>query len=74
MYYTMLYIIYIYIYIYLFVIIINVIIINIIIIVIFVSRQAQRVAILAGGFRGWEAVGLPVENLAEGEAGEIHKR
>ena len=27
----------------------------------------QRVAILAGGFRGWEAVGLPCKALAEGE-------
>eukprot|EP00931_Biecheleriopsis_adriatica_P091565 TRINITY_DN65449_c0_g1_i1.p1 TRINITY_DN65449_c0_g1~~TRINITY_DN65449_c0_g1_i1.p1 ORF type:complete len:951 (-),score=180.77 TRINITY_DN65449_c0_g1_i1:64-2916(-) len=35
-------------------------------------RQAadknQRVAILKGGFRGWEANGLPVQSLAEGEA------
>jgi len=27
----------------------------------------QRVGILSGGFRGWEAVGLPVRNPADGE-------
>jgi len=30
----------------------------------------QRVAILSGGFRGWEAVGLPVQSLADGESAQ----
>eukprot|EP00930_Biecheleria_cincta_P057880 TRINITY_DN43750_c0_g1_i1.p1 TRINITY_DN43750_c0_g1~~TRINITY_DN43750_c0_g1_i1.p1 ORF type:complete len:962 (+),score=158.70 TRINITY_DN43750_c0_g1_i1:75-2960(+) len=32
------------------------------------TDKKQRVAILRGGFRGWEASGLPVQSLAEGEA------
>eukprot|EP00929_Paragymnodinium_shiwhaense_P031424 TRINITY_DN17607_c0_g1_i2.p1 TRINITY_DN17607_c0_g1~~TRINITY_DN17607_c0_g1_i2.p1 ORF type:complete len:1006 (+),score=217.19 TRINITY_DN17607_c0_g1_i2:93-3110(+) len=31
------------------------------------APQHQRVGILAGGFRGWEALGLPVQHLAKGE-------
>ncbi|CAE8612923.1 unnamed protein product, partial [Polarella glacialis] len=32
-----------------------------------VAAKGQRVAILKGGFRGWEANGLPVQSLAQGE-------
>lgn len=32
------------------------------------ANPAQRVAILSGGFRGWESVGLPVLSVAEGDA------
>lgn len=32
------------------------------------ANPAQRVAILSGGFRGWEAMGLPVLSAAEGDA------
>jgi rhodanese-related sulfurtransferase len=31
------------------------------------ASPRQRVAILSGGFRGWEAMGLPVQSLASGE-------
>jgi len=31
------------------------------------AHPQQRVGILKGGFRGWEAVGLPVQSLATGE-------
>jgi len=31
------------------------------------ANPRQRVAILSGGFRGWEALGLPVQSLASGD-------
>jgi len=34
------------------------------------ANPHQRVGILAGGFRGWEALGLPVQHLATGEAAQ----
>merc|ERR1712176_422992 len=33
------------------------------------ANPQQRVAVLTGGFRGWEAVGLPVKALASVEQG-----
>merc|ERR1719362_2116580 len=32
------------------------------------ANPRQRVAILSGGFRGWEALGLPVQSLAAPDA------
>ena len=29
------------------------------------NNSTQRVGVLAGGFRGWEAKGLPVQSVAE---------
>lgn len=34
------------------------------------AHPQQRVAILSGGFRGWEAMGLPVQSAARGEAAQ----
>jgi len=34
------------------------------------ANPGQRVAILSGGFRGWEAMGLPVRSLASAEQGQ----
>jgi len=34
------------------------------------ASPRQRVAILSGGFRGWEAVGLPVKAVATPEQGQ----
>jgi len=35
------------------------------------AAASQRVAILSGGFRGWESMGLPVKALASGEAAQV---
>jgi len=35
------------------------------------ANPRQRVGILAGGFRGWEALGLPVQQLALGEDAHV---